>query len=90
MKHHSEPARPLTADDWQHTALIDELVSAIEPVIASHDPTVYSAVLATLLARLLSNCPVVTLRPVILREHLKLMHGMVELYDLQNAGGDVH
>jgi hypothetical protein len=74
----------LTRDDRRHTALVDELATKAEILLVGHDVVVRSAVLATLLARMLVNYSPIT-RCGLALEHLELVQGLVELFDLQAA-----
>jgi hypothetical protein len=80
----------VTEEELEYSAEIDALAGAIESLLAGRNPVVISAVLATLLARLLCACPRPGLRPEILEEHLGLMNALIELHDLQALGRETN
>ena len=72
--------------DLEHEAAINILVETIEPMLVGQDVTVRSAVLAVLLARLLTDYPTPHMRNAILDQHFVLIDGIVEHFDRQAAG----
>ena len=76
--------------DREHQALIELLVEQIEPLLVGQDVTVRSAVLAVLLARLLTDYPTPHMRNAILDQHFVLIDGIVESFDRQTAGERSH
>ena len=79
----------LTPDERDHAALVDELATAIDDVLGDYCAGVHDGVLATLLARLVIHYPP-PLRAAIVMDHLKLAHGLVELLELEAAGGQAN
>ena len=75
-----------TRKDREHEALIEVIVEKIEPLLIGQDVTVRSAVLAILLARLLTDYPTPRMRNAILDQHFVLIDGIVEHFDRQAAG----
>jgi hypothetical protein len=73
------------AADREHQMLVELLVEKIELLLGYQPPTVRSAVLAILLARLLTDYPSRHMRSEILELHYVLIDGIVGHFDQQHA-----